>query len=97
MPRWKASLFLKKESLAKGTALPGLRWIDLTANTAEAIIPGGSEKEMGRDEAAAGAWDWAEGLWESEEEEVIASLSQSQLAGGGLTIYPGGALAVSPR
>ena len=47
--------FKKKESLAKGTALPGLSWMDLTANTAEAIIPGGSEKEVGRDEAAAGA------------------------------------------
>ena len=47
--------FFFKESLAKGTALPGLGWMDLTANTAEAIIPGGSEKEVGRDEAAAGA------------------------------------------
>lgn len=47
--------FPKKESLAKRTALPGLGWMDLTANTAEAIIPGVSKKEVGKNEAAAGA------------------------------------------
>lgn len=47
--------FKKKESLAKRTALPGLGWMDLTANTAEAIIPGVSKKEVGKNEAAAGA------------------------------------------